>query len=51
MGFLNMSSSDIANHIGLKPLATHRKHNDVVFMYKIIIGTIDFPELLSLISF
>lgn len=32
MDFLNMSSSDITNHIGLKPLATHRRYNDIDFM-------------------
>jgi hypothetical protein len=46
-----MSSSDIANRIGLKPLATHRKYNDIVFMYKLFNGMIGCPELLSLISF
>jgi hypothetical protein len=44
MGFLNMSSSNTANRIGLKPLATHRKYNDIVFIYKILNGMIDCTE-------
>jgi phage-related holin len=51
MGFLNMSPSDIANRIGLKLLATHRKYNDIVFMYKLLNGMIDCSEFLSLIGF
>ena len=51
IGFLNMPSCDIDNRIGLKPLTTYRKYNDIVFMYKLINGMIDCPEFLSLIGF
>lgn len=50
-GFFKYVIADIVNCIGLVPSATRCKYFDVMFMYKLINGMIDCPELLSQIDF
>jgi hypothetical protein len=46
-----MSTSDIVTRIGLVPLVSRRKHNDIGFIHELINDMIHCPEFLSQIGF